>query len=114
MTHRSDRFRLSTAAHAADAAGFPYCGAHARAREGQYGIRAASAATSSGSNLNAFLADACVVVSCLIQHGAEPRDLAARMGRLGNVEPTSIIGAVVDLTADTCLTICGDAGEASA
>ena len=38
----------------------------------------------SGSNLDALLADACVVVSCLIQHGAELRELAASMGRLGN------------------------------
>ena len=53
----------------------------------------------SGSNLDALLADACVVVSCLIQHGAEPRDLAASMGRLGNAEPASVIGAVLDLVA---------------
>jgi hypothetical protein len=38
-----------------------------------------------------------VVVSWLIQHGAEPRDLAASMGRLGNAEPASVIGSVVDL-----------------
>ena len=53
----------------------------------------------SGSNLDALLADACVIVSCLIQHGVEPRDLAASMGRLGNAEPASIIGAVVGLAA---------------
>ena len=53
----------------------------------------------SGSNLDALLADACVVVSRLIQHGAEPRDLAASMGRLGSTEPASVIGAVVDLVA---------------
>ena len=52
-----------------------------------------------GSSLDALLADACVVVSCLIQHGAEPGDLSASMGRLGNSEPASIIGAVVDLVA---------------
>ena len=33
-----------------------------------------------GSNLDALLADACVVVSCLIQHGAEPRELSAQHG----------------------------------
>jgi len=54
----------------------------------------------SGSNMDALLADACVVVSCLIQHGAEPRELAASMGRLGNSEPASVIGAVVDMVAD--------------
>jgi hypothetical protein len=53
----------------------------------------------SGSNLDALLADACVVVSCLIQHGAEPHELAASMGRLGNAEPASVIGAVLDLVA---------------
>ena len=53
----------------------------------------------SGSNLDALLADACVVVSCLIQHGIEPRDLSASMGRLGNAQPASVIGAVVNLVA---------------
>jgi hypothetical protein len=53
----------------------------------------------SGSNLDALLADACVVVSCLIQHGVEPRELAGSMGRLGNRKPASVIGAVVDLVA---------------
>jgi hypothetical protein len=57
------------------------------------------AAGCAGSNLDALLTDACVVVSCLIQHGAEPRDLAASMGRLGNAEPASVIGAVLDLVA---------------
>jgi hypothetical protein len=67
----------------------------------------------SGSNLDALLADACVVVSCLIQHGVEPRDLAESMGRLGNVEPASIIGAVIDLTAAASAAIRGDTGKAS-
>ena len=52
-----------------------------------------------GSSLDALLADACVVVSCLLQHGIEPRELAHSMGRLGNAEPASIIGAVIDLAA---------------
>ena len=53
----------------------------------------------SGSSMDALLADACVVVSCLIQHGAEPGDLSASMGRLGNAAPASIIGAVIDMVA---------------
>jgi hypothetical protein len=53
----------------------------------------------SGSNLDALLADACVVVSCLIQHGVDPCEIASSMGRLGNAEPASIIGAVIDLAA---------------
>jgi hypothetical protein len=52
-----------------------------------------------GSSLDALLADACVVVSCLLQHGVEPRELAHSMGRLGTAEPASIIGAVIDLAA---------------
>ena len=66
-----------------------------------------------GSSLDALLADACVVVSCLIQHGVDPRDLATSMGRLGNAEPASIIGAVVDLAAAASSVSRGDAEEAS-
>src|SRR5215203_5700145 len=40
----------------------------------------------SGSNMDALLADACVVVSCLIQHSVDPAALAASMGRLGNTK----------------------------
>ena len=58
-------------------------------------------ATRTGSTLDALLADACVVVSQLLQHGVEPAELAASMGRQGNAEPASIIGAVVDLAATT-------------
>jgi hypothetical protein len=50
----------------------------------------------SGSNLDGLLADACVVVSLLMQHGVEAREIASSMGRLGNAEPASIIGAVID------------------
>ena len=53
----------------------------------------------SGSSMDALLADACVVVSSLMQHGAEPGDLSSSMGRLGNAEPASIIGAVIDMVA---------------
>jgi hypothetical protein len=52
-----------------------------------------------GSSLDALLADACILVSWLIQHGVDPKDLAPSMGRLGNAEPASVIGAVVDLAA---------------
>ena len=55
----------------------------------------------SGSNIDALLADACVLVSCLIQHGVEPSELASSMGRLGNAGPASIIGAIIDLVAAT-------------
>ena len=68
----------------------------------------------SGSNLDALLADACVVVSCLIQHGVEPQALAVSMGRLGTAEPASVIGAVVDLVAAAANSDRHAFGEASA
>lgn len=67
----------------------------------------------SGSTLDALLADACVVVSCLIQHGAEPRNLAASMGRLGSSEPASVIGAVLDLIAAASTEVQQPVSEAS-
>jgi hypothetical protein len=50
-----------------------------------------------GSSLDALLADACVLLSLMMQHGIEARELASSMGRLGSAEPASIIGAVLDL-----------------
>ena len=64
--------------------------------------------------IDALLADACVVVSCLIQRGADPRKLSASMGRLGNAEPASVIGAVVDLVAAASAARHQSTGEASA
>lgn len=55
--------------------------------------------TRTGSGLDALLADACVVLSVLMQYGVEPRELAASMGRLGNAGPASVLGAVIDLAA---------------
>jgi hypothetical protein len=52
-----------------------------------------------GSTLDALLNDACVLVSLLMQHGVAPHELAASIGRLGNAEPASVIGAVIDLAA---------------
>ena len=52
-----------------------------------------------GSSLDALLADASVLLSLLMQHGIESRELASSMARLGSSEPASIIGAVVDLIA---------------
>ena len=40
-----------------------------------------------------LLNDVCVALSLLLQHGAEPRPLAASMGRLGDgTSPASIVG----------------------
>jgi hypothetical protein len=55
--------------------------------------------TRTGSTMDALLADACVLVSLLMQHGVEPREVAASMGRSGGAEPASVIGAVADLAA---------------
>jgi hypothetical protein len=52
-----------------------------------------------GSGLDALLADACVLLSCLMQYGVEPSQIASSMGRSGSSEPASIIGAVIDLAA---------------
>lgn len=54
-----------------------------------------------GSSLDALLADACVLLSLMMQHGIETSELATSMGRLGSAEPASIIGAVIDLIAAT-------------
>lgn len=66
----------------------------------------------SGSNLDGLLADACVVVSCLMQHGVEPNEIASSMGRLGSTEPASIIGAVVDFAASAASQRSQDTEEA--
>ena len=55
-----------------------------------------------GSGLDALLADACVLLSLLMQHGLEPAQIASSMGRSGSAEPASIIGAVIDLAAKAC------------
>lgn len=55
--------------------------------------------TKTGSTLDALLADACVLVSLLMQHGIDPKEVATSMGRLGNAQAASVIGAVVDLAA---------------
>src|SRR6476619_3085561 len=53
-----------------------------------------------GSGLDALLADACVLLSLLMQYGVEPGQIAGSMGRSGNAEAASIIGAVIDLAAN--------------
>ncbi len=52
-----------------------------------------------GSGMDLLLDDACVSISMLLQHGAEPLALAHSMGRLGNGAPASIIGALAVLVA---------------
>lgn len=50
----------------------------------------------SGSNLEALVADAAVLISRLLQHGVDSADLASSMGRQGDARAASLIGAVVD------------------
>lgn len=51
-----------------------------------------------GSSMDAILDDACVALSLLLQHGVEPAELAASMGRSGDGHtPASIIGTLADL-----------------
>ena len=53
-----------------------------------------------GSTMDGILDDACIALSLLLQHGAEPSALASSMGRLGDgTSPASIIGALADLLA---------------
>jgi len=66
-----------------------------------------------GSSLDALLADACVLLSLLMQHGIESRELASSVGRLGSTEPASIIGAVIDLIAATTAAKAREAMEAT-
>ena len=54
-----------------------------------------------GSGMDLLIDDACVALSMLLQHGAEPIALAHSMGRLGNGVPASIVGALAILMADT-------------
>ena len=57
-----------------------------------------------GSGMDLLLADSCVALSLLLQHGVEPQALAHSMGRLGGGAPASIIGALVDLVASNAET----------
>ncbi len=52
-----------------------------------------------GSAMDLLIDDACVALSMLLQHGAEPIALAHSMGRLGDGAPASIIGALAVLVA---------------
>lgn len=55
--------------------------------------------TKAGSTMDGLLDDACILVSRLLQHGVAASDLASSMGRLGNADAASVIGAVIDLVA---------------
>lgn len=59
-----------------------------------------AAGLKTGSAIDALIADAAVLVSRLLQHGITPADLAGSISRLGNHQPASLIGAVVDRLLD--------------
>ena len=53
-----------------------------------------------GSDIDALLADAAVLVSRALQHGDDLADLAKAMGREGDgITPSSAIGAALDMAA---------------
>ncbi len=52
-----------------------------------------------GSGMDRLIDDACVMLSLLLQHGVQPRELVRSMGRLDDGSPASIIGALADLVA---------------
>jgi hypothetical protein len=53
-------------------------------------------AAKQNSTLDAFAADAAILVSLLLQHGALPVEIGHALRRSPNGAPASLIGAVVD------------------
>jgi hypothetical protein len=53
-------------------------------------------ATKQNSALDAFAADAAILVSLLLQHGVTPAEIGHALRRSPNGAPASLIGAVVD------------------
>ena len=52
-----------------------------------------------GSDTDLLGDDIGVLISRLLQYGDDPASLAAGVGRLGNGDPASIIGAIADILA---------------
>ena len=48
------------------------------------------------STLDAFAADAAILISLLLQHGASVAEIGHALRRCPNGEPASLIGAVID------------------
>src|SRR5262249_5200082 len=53
-------------------------------------------AAKQNSALDAFAADAAILISLLLQYGASPAEIGHTLRRAPNGEPASLIGAVVD------------------
>ena len=52
--------------------------------------------TKQNSTLDAFAADAAILLSLLLQHGTTPNEVGHALRRSPNGAPASLIGAVVD------------------
>ena len=52
-----------------------------------------------GSDTDLLCDDIGVLISRLLQYGDDPASLAAGVGRLGNGDPASIVGAIADVLA---------------
>ena len=52
-----------------------------------------------GSDVDLLCDDIGVLMSRLLQYGDDPASLAAGIGRLGNGDPASIVGAIADVLA---------------
>jgi hypothetical protein len=53
-------------------------------------------AAKQNSMLDAFAADAAILLSLLLQHGASPAEIGHALRRSPNGAPASLIGAIVD------------------
>src|SRR5262245_6297665 len=53
-------------------------------------------AAKQNSALDAFAADAAILISLLLQYGASPTEIGHALRRAPNGDPASLIGAVVD------------------
>ena len=64
------------------------------------------------SDVDGLCGDVGVLISRLLQYGDDPAALAAGIGRLGNGDPASIIGAVADALAGKAAGPSSPGGEA--
>ncbi len=65
-----------------------------------------------GSDTDLLGDDIGVLISRLLQHGDDPASLAAGIGRLGNGDPASIVGAIGDVLAAKAAGPSSPGGEA--
>ncbi len=65
-----------------------------------------------GSEVDGLCDDIGVLISRLLQHGDDPASLAAGIGRLGNGDPASIVGAIADVLAGKAAGPSSPGGEA--